>query len=261
LRETVANPLARLESQFGKIIENRRTSFRKIRSKFAMNVSLLSARRRSAPFGLPALTGLRCSSVAPEDRPREIHGVLRQIAENARNDHLQPFYSIRAVAEHFHVPAATVSRIYRQLSQERVLRTVWGSKTLLEPKFSENGECQAVGIPVNLSRFVVSIDYRAAVLSLQLELWNHEVIDHILFFDQQGDQVLHLCSRNHHPRIDAIIWLFPEKSHKQILLRLHDLGIRTICLSEQSMPGIPDCHPISDGYSIRVVVRKKILSI
>ena len=224
-------------------------------------IALPSSSRRRLPDGLPNLNALPCTSSDSADKTREIRSFLRQVAERARNNHLQPFYSIRAVAEHFQVPAATVSRIYRQLCEEKVLRTVWGSKTLLEPKGPGNNERQAVGIPVSLSRFTGSIAYRSAVLSLQLELWNHGVVDHILFFNQESDEILHLCSRNHHPRIDAIIWLFPEKSHKQTLLRLHDVGIRTICLSNELIAGIADCYLISERCSIRVLVRKKILNL
>jgi DNA-binding transcriptional regulator YhcF (GntR family) len=186
---------------------------------------------------------------------------LRHVAFKNRSKCLQPFYSIRAVAEHFQVPAATVSRIYRQLCQEKLLRTVWGSKTLLEPKSSKNGECKSVGIPVNISRFAASSDYRGAVLRLQLEVWNHGVIDHILFFDQQSDEVLYLCSRPHHPSIDAIVWLLPELSYKQTLLRLRDAGVRAFCLSDQIFPGVPHYYRILDRSTIRTVVRKNVLNI
>src|ERR1700738_5262181 len=65
-----------------------------------------------------------------------IQALLKQIAIERQNDKLQPFYSIRTVANHFHIPPARVSRIYQRLSSERLLRTVWGSRTLLEPRKS-----------------------------------------------------------------------------------------------------------------------------
>jgi DNA-binding transcriptional regulator YhcF (GntR family) len=195
-------------------------------------------------------------------RSASVHAVLRQTALENRNDCLRPFYSIRAVADHFHVPPATVSRIYRRLSSEKLLRMIWGSKTLLEPlESSRKRECRFIGIPVKLDRFVASPDYRASILTLQLEIWNHEVNEHILFFEQRGDHVVHLCTRNHHPRIDTVVWLLPEASHRQTLLRLHDLGFRVICLSDQVISGVPDCYAISSRCTVRTIVRKTILKI
>jgi len=213
-----------------------------------------------APLGLPALNELDHPVFDCVRNSDSILNFLRQTALKSRSDHLQPFYSIRAVAEHFHVPPATVARIYRRLSRERVLRTVWGSKTLLEPQSPKNGECRSIGIPVNLDRFGTSLDYRAGIISLQMEVWNHEVVEHILFFEQ-GDEVLLLCTRNHHPDIDAIVWLLPEAAHKQTLLQLHDLGIRIICLSNQAISGVRHCYTISPRCTIRSVLRKEVLNI
>jgi DNA-binding transcriptional regulator YhcF (GntR family) len=66
--------------------------------------------------------------------PVSLEAILRRVAEENRNGHLQMFYSIRSVAAHFRVPSATISRIYRRLSADRILRMIWGSKTLLEPR-------------------------------------------------------------------------------------------------------------------------------
>ncbi len=191
-----------------------------------------------------------------------IQALLKQIAIERQNDELQPFYSIRAVADHFHVPPARVSRIYQRLSSERLLRTVWGSKTLLEPnRASRNSESRSIGIAVDLCQFLKTSDYRRSILSLQLEVWNHEVNDHLLFFETVPDELLSLCTRNHHPHTSTIVWLLPQPSHTQTLLRLHDLGLRVICLGDQMIPGIRDCYRISRRCTIRTIVRKKILKI
>src|SRR5690242_14348452 len=84
---------------------------------------------------LPRLAHLR-SICAPAVSPHSqaiarksdlILRVLRQKARGSRNKKLHAFYSIRAVATHFGVPATTVSRIYTQLKAEGLLTTVWGS--------------------------------------------------------------------------------------------------------------------------------------
>jgi hypothetical protein len=169
---------------------------------------------------------------------------------------------MRAVADHFHVPPAMVSRIYHRLSAEGMLRTVWGSKTLLEPaKTGGRRECRRVGIPVNLTRFTASADYRESILLLQLEMWNHEVGEHLLFFKGQEDEVVSLCTRNHHPQIDTVVWLFPSVWCRQTLLRLRDIGFRVFCLTDQPMRGVPDCHAISDRSSVRMIIRRQILEL
>jgi hypothetical protein len=213
------------------------------------------------PPELPALNELDRPASNFAYRPSVILKVLRQTALKNRNNHLQRFYSIRAVAEHFHVPAATVSRIYRQLCQEKLLRTIWGSKTLLEAKPSRNGGCHSIGIPVDVNRFAEAGSYRAAVLSLQVEVWNHSITDHVLFFEQNSDEVIHLCIRNHHPIIQVMVWLYPESSQKHTLLRLQDLGIRTICLGDQMIRGVPLCYQISERSTIRAIVRRDILGL
>src|ERR1700724_2973681 len=141
--------------------------------------TLVQSRRR-VPNGLPELEELERSPAPSSDKGSTIAALLRQIAAKTQNDHLQPFYSMRHVAEHFHVAPAMVSRIYHRLSAEGLLRTVWGSKTLLEPiKSRRNGLCRRVGIPVSIVRFTASADYRTSILLLQLEMWNHEIEEHL----------------------------------------------------------------------------------
>jgi len=224
---------------------------------------LSPSRRRRVPNDLPDLGALgECTSARYFDKAGAIATRLRQIAAKTRNDHLQPFYSMRAVADHFHVPPATVSRIYHRLSAEGLLRTLWGSKTLLEAaKAAGNGQCRCVGIPVNLARFTAASEYCASILQLQLEMWNHEVDEHLLFFKEHEDEVVSLCTRNHHPHIDTVVWLFPSVSCRQTLLRLRDVGFRVFALTDRPVRGVPDYHAISDPSSLRLVIRRHILKI
>jgi hypothetical protein len=226
-----------------------------------METALPHSRRR-IPDGLPDLNGLESCDKPSTDKAGVIAALLRQIAAKTRNDHLQPFYSMRLVAEHFRVAPAMVSRIYRRLSAEGLLRTVWGSKTLLEPiKSGRNGACRCAGIPVSLIRFTTSADYRTSILLLQLEMWNHEIDEHVLFFETQEDEIVTLCTRNHHPPIDTVVWLFPSESCRQTLLRLRDLGFRVCSLTDGSKRSGHDSYVISDRSSMRTIIRKQILKI
>lgn len=58
--------------------------------------------------------------------------VLRSVALKNQRAKPQPFYPMRDVARHFHVPLSTVARIYDQLEDEGILVSVRGSKTLLQ---------------------------------------------------------------------------------------------------------------------------------
>jgi hypothetical protein len=226
-----------------------------------METALPHSRRR-IPYGLPGLDGVDCPNELSADKAATIAALLRQVVAKTRNDHLQPFYSMRLVAEHFRVAPAMVSRIYRRLSAEGLLRTVWGSKTLLEPiKSGRNGACRCAGIPVNLIRFTTSADYRTSILLLQLEMWNHQIDEHVLFFETQEDEIVTLCTRNHHPPIDTVVWLFPSESSRQTLLRLRDLGFRVFSLTEGCKRSGHDSYVISDRSSMRTIIRRQILKI
>jgi hypothetical protein len=226
-----------------------------------METALPHSRRR-IPHGLPDLNDLGYGDKPSADKARVIAGLLRQIAAKTRNDHLQPFYSMRLVAEHFHVTPAMVSRIYHRMNTEGLLRTVWGSKTLLEPaKSGRNGACRCVSIPVSLIRFTASSDYRTLILILQLEMWNHELDEHLLFFETHEDEIVCLCTRHHHPLMDTVIWVFPSESSRQTLLRLRDLGLRVFSLTEGLKRGVHNSYAIFDRSSIRTIIRRQILKI
>ena len=226
-----------------------------------METTLPNSRRR-IPYGLPELDGLECSHELSANKAGGIATLLRQIAAKTRKDHLQPFYSMRLVAEHFRVPPAMVSRIYHRLGAEGVLRMIWGSKTLLEPvKSGPNGHCACVGIPVDLNRFVGLPNYRLSILRLQLEMWNHEVDEHLLFFREHEEEIVTLCTRGHHPQLDTIFWLFPSDSCRHTLLRLRDLGLRVFSLTDQAKSGLPARHTISNHSMMRMIIRKQILRI
>jgi DNA-binding transcriptional regulator YhcF (GntR family) len=224
--------------------------------------TILPCSRRRVPHGLPELSVLECRNRTAIDKVDTITGLLRDVAMKTQNDRLQGFYSIRSVAEHFRVPPARVMRIYHRLGEEGLLRMVWGSRTLLEPlKSSRNGECRCVGIAVDLHRFATSADYRESVVALQVEMWNHEVDEHFLFFKEQEDEIIGLCKRNHHPHIDTVLWFLPSACCRPTLLRLHDLGLRVFSLSDKPIRGMPHCYVIADRSSMRRVIRRQVLKI
>jgi hypothetical protein len=220
----------------------------------------LPRRRHRQPPELPRLDELLFSESPWTTRSSLVQTVLRQTALQNRNDHFQPFYSIRAVADHFHLPPATVSRIYHRLSSERLLRMVWGSRTLLEPtNWCKKRQPRTIGIPVAVFQFVKSPDYRRAVLNLQREIWNHGIAEHLIFFENSEEEILQLCKRHHFSDIDTVIWMLPDISNKQTLLRLQDIGIHIICIGPKPISGIHEFYRTSRGYTIGNIVRDRVL--
>jgi hypothetical protein len=223
---------------------------------------VLSHGSRRHPEELPELDELVSAERPCATRAAAVQTVLRQTALENRNDHFQPFYSIRAVADHFHLPPATVSRIYHRLSSERLLRMVWGSRTLLEPINSpKTRHPRTIGIPVAVFRFVSSPEYRRAILSLQREIWNHGITEHLIFFEDSDEEIVRLCKRHHFSDIDTVIWMLPDISDKQTLLRLNDIGIHIICIGPKPISGIRECYRTSRVHTIGKIVRDRVLKV
>jgi hypothetical protein len=223
----------------------------------------LPSRRYSSrsPADLPNLNDLlsdREPSVPSRD---SILALLRRIVLKSQGDSLQPFYSIRAVADQFHLPRATIGRIYRRLCDEGLLRAMWGSKTFLEPTDSAKGKKLAtIGIAVDLCRFRDSSEYCDHILSLQDAIRRHRIIERLIFF-RDVDEVPQLLRRHDSRSVRAILWSFPEVNHGNTLLRLHDMGMRIICLGGAPIRGIRYCYAISRRGSLGRIVRERLLKI
>lgn len=208
------------------------------------------------PRGLPRLATLALENPdSGETKTELLLKLMRVTAAETKSESPHPFYSIRAVANQFHVPPATVSRIYGRLKSEGVLRTVWGSKTLVPPVMSGNkARSGQVALPVDLVRFTSSTGYRQSILEIQRELWDRGVSERLVFLNS-GDELLDLLKRLPFRNVSGIVWLFPELSNKQTILRLTDMGIRVICLTETPILGISECHAVSPDRSPAKVVR------
>lgn len=221
---------------------------------------VLAHYRRSPEPRLPALDKLELSGSATDSTSMSVHALLRSIAVASRNREFQQFYSIRSVATHFHVPPSTVTRIYRRLCAERLLRMVWGSKTLLEPaQKAKQSRPYIIGLPVSLPRFTSSPDYRSEILKLQNQIWNYAAIECLLFFEDHADAMLDACRRRGPNGIQVVIWLFPEARDRDALLRLKDIGMNVTCIGDSPISGIPNYHIVSRKRSAASIVRERVL--
>jgi DNA-binding transcriptional regulator YhcF (GntR family) len=212
---------------------------------------------------LPKLEKVTAKRSRSEPKPANIVKVLRKIALEFRSDRARPFYTVRAVAKRFRIAPATVSRLYRQLSAERLLRPIWGSKTLLEPrevKDKRKRKLQGIGMPVDLVRFTTAAEYQETILAAQRELWNAGVIAHLLFFERSPKEAVAVLSRYHEASIDTVLWISPEPTNAGMLLPPRELGMRVACVAPRRIDGIEECHTIPAGYTIRKIVRERLLT-
>jgi hypothetical protein len=210
---------------------------------------------------LPELEKVRAKRSRSQPNSAVALTSLRKIATKFRTERARPFYPVRIIAKRFGLSPATVSRLYQQLSAERLLRSIWGSKTLLEPrelKHTEKPTLRGVALPVDLLRFTTAAEYRRTILAAQRELWNARVIAHLLFFERSAEEALHLLNRYHQRSVDAVLWISPESVSTETLLAPRELGIRIACVNTMDIHGVEECYTIPTGCTIRKVVRDKI---
>ncbi len=166
--------------------------------------------------------------------------LLRQNARRCRNKKAQAFYSIRAVASHFDVPATTVSRIYAQLRSEGLLTTVWGSKTFITPAQIDN-QLQVRGIvalPACLTSFCTVREYRDFFSEIRDALWNFGFATRLLLYKRIDAELPSFAGYLLKYKPDVVVWFEPIPKLKGIIARLLDRGIRVVTVTD--CPG--DCR-------------------
>jgi hypothetical protein len=194
-------------------------------------------------LSLPDLTSPR--TTLPTQKSVIILRLLRRKARESRNKKPQPFYSIRAAASHFGVPATTVSRIYTQLRSEGLLTTVWGSKTFVTPAHIDNQlrVRAVVALPAALTSFCTLREYRNFFFQMRDALWNCGFATRLLFYEGNDAQSPNFAGVLLEYKPDIVIWFLPIAKLTGTVARLLDRGIRVITVGD--CPG--DCreHPYS----------------
>ena len=160
---------------------------------------------------LPSLLTIAAADMQSAPTPDAVYALLRKTAVENRTGNFQRFYSMRSVANYFHVPTTTVSRIFHRLCDEKLLRTVWGSETLLEPsRYGRALNSRSIVVPVALQRFLTLESYRDVVLEIQRDIWECGCVACLLFLEDENTHFLHFCKRwgltsdrHHHLAITA----------------------------------------------------------
>lgn len=192
-----------------------------------------------------------------EHKTENLRQLLRSLAIKNQREQPRVFYSLREVASRFKLPVSTVAKIYREMEQEGLLSRVRGSKTVLNGlrnsrRLSVRG---LVGLPALISHFITIQEYRTFFLWMRRELWLRGFATTTFFMrpDEEADGTLSNQARSH--EVDMIIWLQPGRSSFETLLRLSDMGIRVIAISQVGTPSIPSRYFVWRERAIETLLK------
>ena len=145
--------------------------------------------KRSSKKKLPSLRKLRLPRHSPSTTNRFILKLLRRLARQSRQTYPVRFYSIRSIADRFHISPSIISRHYRQLQSEGLLTTLWGSKTII-PALVPPIKKQAYVIPISVAELAASEPYRNGILSLHRRLRSRGIAEHLILFESVAAKAL-----------------------------------------------------------------------
>lgn len=176
-----------------------------------------------------------------QDKTGSLLQILRSLALNNQREQPRVFYSLREVAKKFKVPVSTVAKAYHDLEQEGLLSRVRGSKTILNGlRHKRKLTIRAfVGLPALTSNFVSIQDYRSFLNCIRCELWLRGFAATMFFFRPEELIDGTLSARLKEYDVDTVIWFHPGRTAIETFLRLADMGIRVIVISEIGTPGMP----------------------
>jgi hypothetical protein len=177
-----------------------------------------------------------------------------------KNQREQPrvFYSLREVAQQFKVPISTVAKVYSEMEQEGVLSRVRGSKTILNglrPKRKLSVRA-FVGLPTLTSNFIAIQDFRTFLISLRQELWLRGFAATIFFFRPSDLANGTLVGQLKDYKVDSVIWFHPGRTAMETFLRLADMGIRVIVISEVGTPTMPSRYFVWKEHAIAALLQQ-----
>jgi hypothetical protein len=183
--------------------------------------------------------------------------ILRSSAIKSQREQPRVFYSLREVAKQFKVPVSAVTRIYHHMEQEGLLSRVRGSKTVLNG-LRNNRQLSVrsfIGLPALMSHFIAIQDYRSFFICIRRELWLRGFATTMFFFrpNEAADGTLSEQLKRY--EVDSVIWLQPGRSARETLLRLSDMGIRVISISQVGTPSMPSRYHVWKERAIETLLK------
>jgi hypothetical protein len=178
---------------------------------------------------------------ATHNKTDELRQALRTLAIKNQREQSRVFYSLREVARQFRVPVSTVAKIYRDMEEEGLLSRVRGSKTVLNGlrtnrRLSIRG---LIGLPTIIANFLTIPEYRTFFFYIRRELWLRGFATTMFFCRPNEATDGTLLDQFKSYEVDSVIWLHPGRAVRDTLLRLSDMGIRVIVISQIGTPGMP----------------------
>jgi DNA-binding transcriptional regulator YhcF (GntR family) len=192
-----------------------------------------------------------------DDRLHRLRQLLKSLALKNQREQPRVFYSLREVAQQFHVPVSTVSKIYQDMEQEGFLSRVRGSKTILRGlRYDRQISAQAfVALPALLSNFITIQNYRMFFICVQRELWERGFATTTVFFRPDEAVTAELADRVKALGADTVLWLHPGRTAKGSVTRLTELGIRVVLISGVGTPGSPSRYYVWRERALETLLR------
>jgi hypothetical protein len=191
-----------------------------------------------------------------ENAREELVTILRRVALSARRKEQKSFYSLREVAQHFGLPLSTVARAYDKLEREAVISRVRGSRTILQGIAPTRHLVvrNVVAMPVSLSCFITSQDYRMLIIRARREFRRRGLVTGITFYEDRSDAEA-LVERIQQARADVVLWYVPDIAARITAPWLRDLGIRLLGISDGGLPSIRCRYKIARSGAISAILR------
>lgn len=183
--------------------------------------------------------------------------IIRSLAIKNQRNQSRVFYSVREVAKKFRVPVSTVAKIYRDMEHDGLLSRVRGSKTILNGlQHHRRLSVRAfVGLPAVVSNFITIQDYRTFFSCIRHELWLRGFATTTVFFQPMEAADGTLCDRLRAYEVDTVVWLTPPRTAKESLLRLSDMGIRVVTISQVGTPTMPSRYYVWKESAVETLLR------
>lgn len=156
--------------------------------------------------------------------------ILKKSFKQLRKKESRPFYSMREVAEYFHLPLRTVALVYRALEREGLLSCFRGSQTMLVGKtLAPRTRVKAVvGIPLWFHALIVSPYSRALNMEFEERLRENGFVADIIFYRGDASIEPEFAQRLLDHNLDQVIWHSPHPLSQNVLLTLKDHGVKQI---------------------------------
>ena len=113
-----------------------------------------------------------------------------------------------------------------------------------------------IGLPVLTTHFITIQEYRTFFFSIRRELWLRGFATTMVFFRTHEAVDGTLSDQLKSLEVDTVVWLQPGRSAKETLLRLSDMGIRVIGISQVGTPSIPSRYYVWRERAIEALIKE-----